>query len=207
MQNTENKNENTKKSLKEFAMELNEEVPARRPNGKTYKKEEIEVMSETACAAIIRNIKEQKQRKNTRFANRQELEACIDAFWVFVSNSWEQNVQVKPSIELFCSHAGISRLTYKRWMSTDYQGFAEALSILETNIGSVVAQLAMDGKMPPVVFATIMNNNHGYQQNNKIEITNNSGSDALLDKQAILEQVEAIKQIEQVEDNDEKTIN
>lgn len=64
----------------------------------------------------------------------------------------------------FCSFAGISRETLNNWETARPGAYSDTIKRLKTSIAAFKKQLAFAGKIPPIVFATDMNNNHGYTQ-------------------------------------------
>lgn len=84
-----------------------------------------------------------------------------------------------PDIEGFCSFAGIDRSTLYDWETSRSPEYSDVIKELRTAIASYKKQLAMKGKIPPVVFAIDMNNNHDYVQQQKIEVKATSRLEAL----------------------------
>lgn len=75
-----------------------------------------------------------------------------------------QGVRLIPDVEGFCSFAGISRDTLNDWERTRPGVYSDTIKILKNNIAAYKKQLAFNGEIPPIVFATDFNNNHGYTQ-------------------------------------------
>lgn len=78
---------------------------------------------------------------------------------------------VIPNAELLTMYLGVSPGTIKAWRRGERgEAFKNVIEIELNKIAVVENQLAMKGAIPQVVWATIMNNQHGYTQNSKMEI-------------------------------------
>lgn len=102
--------------------------------------------------------------KQPMFKSVEDLHTCIKAYWDYVAVANEKGIRLVPDVEGVASFLGISRGTLIKWEQTNYQDWGEELARLRTDIASVKKQLAFNGKIPPIVFATDFNNNHDYKQ-------------------------------------------
>lgn len=75
-----------------------------------------------------------------------------------------------PDVEGLASFMGICRDTLNEWEKSRSPEYSAAIKQVKTAIMSYKKQLAMKGKIPAVVFAIDANNNHGYVQQNRLEI-------------------------------------
>ena len=73
-------------------------------------------------------------------------------------------MRLVPDIEGFCAFAGISRETLNNWETARPGAYSDTIKIFKNTIAAYKKQLAFNGEIPPIVFATDFNNNHGYTQ-------------------------------------------
>lgn len=94
-------------------------------------------------------------------------------------NAWEEEViariqkgeEIIPDAEGMCSYLGISMATLKAWRRGDMGDAFRNIAEVELNrIAAVKNQLALKGAIPPIIWATQMNNVHGYTQAKNVEI-------------------------------------
>jgi hypothetical protein len=113
------------------------------------------------------------QRKPGRPPKYETVEAFVDVvtrYIDYIEDKAKEGVRLIPDIEGFCSFAGISRETLNEWEKTRPGAYSDTIKSFKTSVAAYKKQLAMSGKIPPIVFATDFNNNHGYTQQNKQEI-------------------------------------
>lgn len=75
-----------------------------------------------------------------------------------------------PDIEGFCSFAHISRSTLFEWENTRSADYSNVIKWIRNDIAAYKKQLGLKGKIPALVMAMDFNNNHGYVQNQKIDV-------------------------------------
>jgi hypothetical protein len=76
-----------------------------------------------------------------------------------------------PDTEGLVLHLGVSPGVVRGWRRGERgEAFKNIIEIEINKIAAVKNQLAMGGAIPQVVWATMMNNQHGYTQNSKMEI-------------------------------------
>lgn len=97
------------------------------------------------------------------------LKAAQDYF-DYLADCVEDKVFLIPDIEGFCVFIGIDRLTLGEWERKRGQTWSYAIQNIKNQIAAVKKQLALTGKIPPMVFAIDFNNNHGYIQQQKVTI-------------------------------------
>lgn len=102
------------------------------------------------------------------------IESFVDAvndYITYINDTFNNTgVELIPDVEGFCAFIGIDRGTLIEWETSRPPEFSHTIKALKTQIAAYKKQLAMRGKIPPVVFAIDMNNNHGYVQQQTIDI-------------------------------------
>lgn len=94
----------------------------------------------------------------------EEFREIAENYINYIKERALQGVRLIPDVEGFCSFAGISRDTLNDWERTRPGVYSDTIKILKNNIAAYKKQLAFNGEIPPIVFATDFNNNHGYTQ-------------------------------------------
>lgn len=84
----------------------------------------------------------------------------------------EAGVEITPDIEDFCIFVGISRLGLMRLEQCSDLAMNQRVERVRTAIANCKKQLALDGKIPSMIFAIDFNNNHDYvQAKQELQIT------------------------------------
>ena len=94
----------------------------------------------------------------------EEFTEVAEKYILYIKDRAAEGVRLVPDVEGFCSFAGISRETLNNWETARPGAYSDTIKRLKTSIAAFKKQLAFAGKIPPIVFATDMNNNHGYTQ-------------------------------------------
>lgn len=94
----------------------------------------------------------------------EEFTEVAEKYILYIKDRAAEGVRLVPDVEGFCSFAGISRETLNNWETARPGVYSDTIKRLKTSIAAFKKQLAFAGKIPPIVFATDMNNNHGYTQ-------------------------------------------
>lgn len=94
----------------------------------------------------------------------EELKAGIQKYINYIRDESAAGVHLIPDIEGLALFLGVSRSTLFEWQKARPGEFSDTLKSAFNAIAAVKKQLAMSGKIPPIVFATDFNNNHGYTQ-------------------------------------------
>lgn len=94
----------------------------------------------------------------------EEFKEVAEKYILYIKDRAADGVRLVPDVEGFCSFAGISRETLNNWETARPGAYSDTIKRLKTSIAAFKKQLAFAGKIPPIVFATDMNNNHGYTQ-------------------------------------------
>ncbi|MBE6061813.1 MAG: hypothetical protein E7215_16865 [Clostridium sulfidigenes] len=124
--------------------------------------------------AMIEMVKRQftnpNVRKRKKYVHLEDFRAVIVEYFDYIGDSNDAGSNLIPDVEGFCTFAGISRETLNDWQRSRPGEFSETIGDLKNAIASCKKQLALKGKIPPIVFATDFNNNHGYTQKQTVEI-------------------------------------
>ena len=98
---------------------------------------------------------------------------------VIALQKWETDIveriqkgeEIIPDAEGMCSALGISMQKMKSWRKGDEgDAFRNVIEVELNRIAAVKNQLALKGAIPPIIWATQMNNVHGYTQAKNVEI-------------------------------------
>lgn len=148
------------------------------------------------------------QRKPGRPRKIETVEAfteIVEKYISYIEEQAKKGVRLIPDIEGFCCFAGISRDTLNDWERTRPGEYSDTIKRFKNAVASYKKQLALDGKIPPLVFATDFNNNHGYVQQTKIDIQPTKPLEGLPQREDIIKKVSTgrIEEIEQGEDLEE----
>jgi hypothetical protein len=125
------------------------------------------------------------------FSGLEELQGAIQAYWDYISTQNDQGIKLIPDVEGLCCYIGISRETLNKWENANYQGFGDTIKASKNAIAACKKQLALHGKIPPIVFATDFNNNHGYVQKQSLEVTANNPMGAEQNQKALEDTITA----------------
>lgn len=94
----------------------------------------------------------------------EEFRTVAENYINYIKERALQGVRLIPDIEGFCAFAGISRETLNDWERTRPGAYSDTIKIFKNTVAAYKKQLAFNGEIPPIVFATDFNNNHGYTQ-------------------------------------------
>lgn len=120
----------------------------------------------------------------------------------YIEGQAAAGVRLIPDIEGFCCFAGISRDSLNDWERTRPGEYSDTIKRFKNAIAAYKKQLALSGEIPPLVFATDFNNNHGYIQQTKIDIQPAKPLQELPQRDDIIKRVSA-GQIEGIEQGDD----
>jgi hypothetical protein len=104
----------------------------------------------------------------------------------YIESKAAEGARLIPDIEGFCCFAGISRDTLNDWERTRPGEYSDTIKRFKTSVAAYKKQLALNGKIPPIVFATDFNNNHGYIQQHTLEVQATKKLEELPDKSDIV---------------------
>lgn len=94
----------------------------------------------------------------------EEFREVAERYINYIKDRALDGVRLVPDIEGFCAFAGISRETLNNWETARTGAYSDTIKIFKNTIAAYKKQLAFNGEIPPIVFATDFNNNHGYTQ-------------------------------------------
>lgn len=106
-----------------------------------------------------------------KYETIEELQEGIQKYLVYIAEQNAAGVALIPDVEGLALFLGVSRSTLYEWQRARPGEFSDTLKRTLNAIAAAKKQLALMGKIPPLVFATDFNNNHGYTQQQNIEIT------------------------------------
>lgn len=103
------------------------------------------------------------------FETVEDLQEAIETYWEYILQANEKGNLIYPDVEGLAMYLGVSRERMLEWERTNFRGFREVLSTAKNAIAACKKQMALQSKIPAIVFATDFNNNHGYVQKQQIE--------------------------------------
>ena len=125
---------------------------------------------DTQDATVINN---RLTRKPKFTAN--ELYSLAHDYFTDIYNKNSAGIRIIPDIEDFCLFINISRTAFIKLEGCNDIEIRRICATVRNAIAACKKQLALDGKIPPVVFAIDFNNNHDYVNNrSKVEISMDS---------------------------------
>lgn len=106
-----------------------------------------------------------------KYETVEQLQEGIEKYIDYIAAQNAAGVSLIPDVEGLALFLGISRSTLYEWQNARPGEFSDTIKRAINAIAAVKKQLALNGKIPPIVFATDFNNNHGYVQQQKIEVS------------------------------------
>ena len=131
---------------------------------------------------------------------------AVERYINYIKDRAEEGVRLIPDIEGFCGFVGISRDSLNDWERSRPGEYSDTIKRFKTNIAAYKKQLAFSGKIPPIVFATDFNNNHGYVQQQTLEIQAPKKLDTLPSKDEIVKKLPFDEKIEEIDAEDLKIV-
>ena len=120
----------------------------------------------------------------------EELNEGIKNYLQYIAEYNSNGVPLIPDVEGLALFLGISRSTLYEWQSSRPGEFSDTIKRALNAIAATKKQLALMGKIPPLVFATDFNNNHGYTQAaQKIDLNVGKQAEPLPEKTEILKRL------------------
>jgi hypothetical protein len=110
------------------------------------------------------------QGRPRKYETVDEFFTAVEAYFQYIQDANLDEIRLIPDIEGLCSYMGISRDSLFDWERTRDSRYIDAIKTVKNTIAFCKKQLALKGKIPPIVFATDFNNNHGYLQKQEISI-------------------------------------
>lgn len=106
-----------------------------------------------------------------KYETAEDLQEGIKKYLVYIAEKNAAGVALIPDVEGLALFLGVSRSTLYEWQNSRPGEYSDTIKRTLNAIAAAKKQLALMGKIPPLVFATDFNNNHGYTQQQNIEIT------------------------------------
>lgn len=119
----------------------------------------------------------------------EELREGIERYIDHIQTSAAAGVPLIPDVEGLALFLGISRSTLFEWQKARPGEFSDTIKTTLNAIAAYKKQLALTGKIPPIVFATDFNNNHGYVQQHTLEVQATNRMNALPDRAEIVKRL------------------
>jgi hypothetical protein len=116
----------------------------------------------------------------------EELREGIERYINYIETQAAAGVSLIPDVEGLALFLGVSRSTLFEWQKSRPGEFSDTLKSTMNAIAAYKKQLALTGKIPPIVFATDFNNNHGYIQQHTLEVQAAKKLEELPDKSDIV---------------------
>ena len=110
-----------------------------------------------------------------KYPEPQDIVNIFNEYITYIENTLKnKGLELIPDLEGFCTFAGISRETFFEWERSRGPVFSDLLKQIRTFIASYKKQKASRGEIPALVFTVDLNNNHGYIQQQKVEINSHT---------------------------------
>lgn len=139
--------------------------------------------------SAIDMLEDVKRRGRPRkYENVEELMEATQNYFKYISDANQDGVHLVPDVEGLCTYLQISRSQLFEWERNRGEDFQNAIGLIKNTIASMKKQLALKGKIPPIVFATDFNNNHGYVQKQQMELQVEQKKEEVIDELAIAQE-------------------
>lgn len=106
-----------------------------------------------------------------KYETVEQLQEGIERYIDYIAAQNAAGVSLIPDVEGLALFLGVCRDTLYDWIKTRPGEFSDTLKRTLTGIAAVKKQLGYKSKIPPLVLAMDFNNNHGYVQQQKIEVS------------------------------------
>ncbi len=121
-----------------------------------------------------------------KYETVEQLQEGIERYIDYINTQNAAGVALIPDVEGLALFLGVCRDTIYEWITTRPGEFSDTLKRTLTGIAAVKKQLGYKSKIPPLVLALDFNNNHGYVQQQKIEVSAVRKLDELPEKADIM---------------------
>ena len=106
-----------------------------------------------------------------KYPTIESFENAVNEYIQYINDTYENTgVDLIPDIEGLCAFIGISRDTLNTWEYERDKAYSDYIKNVKNEIAAYKKQLGLKGKIPPIVLAMDFNNNHGYIQQNTLEV-------------------------------------
>jgi len=106
-----------------------------------------------------------------KYETVQEFLAIVEAYIQYIRDANVDGVKLVPDVEGLCAFMNISRETLGEWERSRLGVYSDTIKSVKNQLAFAKKQLALKGKIPPIVFATDFNNNHGYTQKQEVQLS------------------------------------
>jgi len=106
-----------------------------------------------------------------KYESLEDFKTVIVDYFEYIKTNNAQGSKLIPDITGFTLYAGIDRTTLYDWETRRPGEYTETIRMLKNAIAAYKTQLALQNKIPAVVFIASMNNDHNWTTNTKVEIT------------------------------------
>ncbi len=137
--------------------------------------DELNALLDVAIANFERMLK--RNGRPPAFESVEDLQAAIKSYFEYVRDinaDESREFKIYPDVEGLAAYLGVSRTCINDWENSNYNGFSATIKTAKNLIADYKKQLAMHGKIPPIIAAMDFNNNHGYTQKQEVLVTPNS---------------------------------
>lgn len=118
--------------------------------------------------AVLKNRASNSGIREREYSCGAELAGVIDDYFASVFEQQEAGSEILPDIEAMADFLGITRDTMIRWSrGEDNREFVPPLQIAMNEIAFVKKQRGMSDRINGLAYLNDLQNNHGYQANNK----------------------------------------
>lgn len=135
---------------------------------------EMTELMDSVIDSLGKQLHEGKVGQPRKYETAEEYILAAMAYFTYLKEANVNNLNLIPDIEGFCSYLGISRDSMLDWERMRDPRYIQAIKEVKNHIANCKKQLALHGKIPPLVFATDFNNNHGYTQKQEVILTPNN---------------------------------
>lgn len=111
-----------------------------------------------------------KRGRPRKYDTVEELIEAVQQYYQYIVDANADGTPLIPDIEGLCAFIQISRSQLFRWEHERGEDFRNTIALIKNQIAAAKKQLALQGSIPPIVFATDFNNNHGYVQKQDVNI-------------------------------------
>jgi len=106
-----------------------------------------------------------------KYESLEDFKMVIVDYFEYIKSNNAQGSKLIPDITGFTLYAGIDRTTLYDWETRRPGEYTETIRMLKNAIAAYKTQLALQNKIPAVVFIASMNNDHNWTTKTKVEIT------------------------------------
>lgn len=141
--------------------------------------EDYEALDEKTMVALTKNVldniaeyrQERKLGQPRKYESVGEFITVVEQYVQYLQDANIDGIKLIPDVEGLCAFMCISRETLNEWEKSRDASYSDAIKMVKNQLAFCKKQLALSGKIPPIVFATDFNNNHGYVQKQEVSVS------------------------------------